>query len=57
MHPKQFQELCRTIAGGALFMGGVLLTFVAERLGIAACAVGLGLMFIDSLIQCINRTE
>ena len=39
------------------FIGGVLLTFVAERLGIAACAVGLGLMFIDSLIQCINRTE
>ena len=57
MDQKQFKELKWTIAGGALFIGGVLLTFVAERLGIAACAVGLGLMFIDSLIQCINRTE
>ncbi len=57
MDQKQFKELKRTIAGGALFVGGVLLMFVTERAGFAACAVGLGLMFIDSLIQCINRTE
>ena len=41
MDQKQFKELKRTIAGGALFVGGVLLMFVTERAGFAACAVGL----------------
>ena len=57
MDQKQFKELKRTIAGGALFLGGVLLLFVSERLGIVSCTIGIGLMFIDSLLQVLSGIE
>ena len=39
MDQKQFKELKRTIAGGALFIGGVLLAVLVEELGIASCVL------------------
>ena len=57
MDQKQFKELKRTIAGGALFIGGVLLAVRVEEVGIASCVLGLCLMFYDSLLQFLDRMD
>ncbi len=57
MDQKQFKELKRTIAGGALFIGGVLLAVLVEELGIASCVLGLCLMFYDSLLQTLDQLD
>ena len=49
MDPKQFQELCRTIAGGAILIGGTILVSAWPWVGVVLAFAGLWMMLYPPL--------
>ena len=49
MDPKQFQELCRTIAGGAMLIGGTILVSAWPWVGVVLAFAGLWMMLYPPL--------
>ena len=49
MDPKQFQELCRTIAGGAILIGGAILVSAWPWVGVVLAFAGLWMMLYPPL--------